>query len=215
MVDGVRLEGWVILPPAKRPPVVIYFGGNAEEMSAEAIYADHYSGHALALINYRGYGRSEGRPGEKALFSDALEIYDTLTRRDDLDPSRILLHGRSLGSGVAVYLAAQRPVHAVILTTPFDSVRALAKEAFPWLPVRLILRHPFDSLSRAPQLHAPLLCLVAEHDEVIPPYHAKRLFEAWAGPKTWREFAAGHNTISDNVDYWRAVSEFLRQTEVI
>ena len=186
MADGVRLEGWLVAPAAARPPVVIYFGGNAEEASRSVDDAPRYPGYALALVNYRGYGRSEGKPGEQALFSDALEVYDHLARRPDIDGSRIALHGRSLGSGVAVYLATQRPVRAIIVTTPFDSVRAIAEELFPWLPVGLILKHPFDSLSRAPNLKVPLLCLAAANDEVIPPHHARRLYEAWGGPKRWR-----------------------------
>lgn len=210
MHDGVRLEGWLILPPVERPPLLIYFGGNAEEASAWTGAADRYPGYALLLVNYRGYGRSEGKPGERELFGDAIEIYDGIRRRDDLDGQRIVLHGSSLGTGVAVYLAAQRPVQAVVLVAPYDSIRAIAQKAFPWLPVSRILRHPFDSLSRAPLIKAPLLCLVAAEDEVIPVAHSRRLFEAWGGSKAWREFPGEtHNTVAGSAAYWRAIADFL------
>jgi pimeloyl-ACP methyl ester carboxylesterase len=208
--DHVRLHGWLVkATPTQTPaPLLIYFGGNAEEVSWLASTAGEYAGWSLLLFNYRGYGMSEGRPGEAALFADALQIYDYAAKR--ADAGRIAVMGRSLGSGVAVYLASRRPVAGVILVSPYDSLASVAKGVYPYLPIRLMLKHRFDSLSRAPGVKAPLLCLVASDDRVIPRPHSERLYAAWGGAKHWREIRpAEHDSIAGEPDYWRAIAAFL------
>ena len=208
--DQVRLHGWLVkAAPTQIPaPLLIYFGGNAEEVSWLASTAGQYAGWSLLMLNYRGYGRSEGKPGEAELFADALQIYDYAAKR--ADASRVAVMGRSLGSGVAVYLAAQRPVAGVILVSPYDSVESVAKSIYPFLPIGLLLKHRFDSLSRAPAIKAPLLCLVASADRVIPRPHSERLYAAWGGPKQWREIRlADHDSLASEPDYWRAIAAFL------
>ncbi|OGA38217.1 MAG: hypothetical protein A3G26_11170 [Betaproteobacteria bacterium RIFCSPLOWO2_12_FULL_65_110] len=209
--DGVQLSGWLVRGVEERAPLLIYFGGNAEEVSWLIGVADRFAGHSLLLLNYRGYGGSGGRPGESALFADALLAYDYAIQRSDVDASRILAMGRSLGTGVAVHLAAHRQLAGVILVSPYDSVRALAQSIYPWLPVGLLLRHPFDSLSRAGRLAVPLLCVVAGHDSVIPPEHSRRLFDAWGGgDKRWVEVRdAGHDDVSGEPRYWDEIASFL------
>ncbi len=209
--DGLRLAGWFVTGGTGRAPLVIYFGGNAEDVSGLIGAADRFGGYSLMLLNYRGYGGSEGIPGESALFADALFAFDYAARRSDVDPRRVVAMGRSLGSGVAVHLAAHRPVAAVVLVSPYDSVRALAEAVYPWLPVRLLLKHPFDSLSRAVALRTPLLCLVAERDSVIPPAHSRRLFDAWgAAQKRWIELrGAGHDSVDADPRYWEEIALLL------
>jgi len=209
--DGVQLSGWFVRSSEESAPLLIYFGGNAEEVSWLVGMAERFAGHSLLLLNYRGYGGSGGRPGESALFADALLAYDYAKQRRDVDASRIVAMGRSLGSGVAVHLAAHRQLAGVILVSPYDSVRALAQSIYPWLPVGLLLKHPFDSMSRAGSLAAPLLCLVAENDNVIPPAHSRRLFDAWGGgDKRWIEVReAGHDDISGDLRYWDEIASFL------
>ena len=179
--DGVKLRGWLVKGAGKPAPLVVYFGGNAEEVSWLTGVADQFAGWSLLLVNFRGYGESEGKPGEKELLEDGLVIYDYAKRRTDLNSERIVAMGRSLGSGVAVHLAAHRPLQGVILVSPYDSIVEVAKRHYPFLPVSLMLRHRFDSLARAPQVKAPLLCLVAAEDRVIPAPHSRALFEAWSG----------------------------------
>ena len=208
--DRVRLHGWLVkATPAPSPaPLLIYFGGNAEEVSWLASTAGQYAGWSLLMLNYRGYGRSEGKPGEAELFADALQIYDYAARR--ADAGRVAVIGRSLGSGVAVYLAALRPVAGVILVSPYDSVESVAKGVYPFLPIGLMLKHRFDSLARAPGVKAPLLCLVAGDDRVIPRPHSERLYAAWGGKKQWREIpGTGHDDVAGEPDYWRAIADFL------
>lgn len=212
--DGTRLHGWFVAAAgvSGRAPLVIYFGGNAEEVSWMLSAAPRLPGRSWLLVNYRGYGRSAGRPGERELFEDALAVHAHAVSRSDVDPNAVVAMGRSLGSGVAVHLAAERPLAAVVLVTPFDSVAAVAESLYPFLPVRLMLRHKFDSLARAPGIHTPLLTLAAGRDRVIPPRHAARLHEAWAGPKHWRELAeADHNDIAGHADFWPAIEAFLTQ----
>jgi pimeloyl-ACP methyl ester carboxylesterase len=119
---------------------------------------------------------------------------------------------RSLGSGVAVHLAAERRLAGVVLVTPYDSLRAVAARHYPYAPVALLLKHPFDSLLRAPRILTPLLVLTAEHDRIVPPTHARVLFEHWRGAKTWRQIArADHNDLDADPDYWNAIAVFLAE----
>jgi hypothetical protein len=203
--DGVRLHAWHIKSKPDAP-LVIYFGGNAEEVSwmlDEIPRQD--TGAAWLLVDYRGYGGSGGAPSEKALESDAAAWYDRFAPTN----RRIVAFGRSLGSGVAVQLAAERKLDAVILIAPFDSMVEVGKRHYPFLPVSWLLKHRFDSLGVAPRLTAPLLCIVATHDEVIPAEHARHLYDAWAGPKTWIELVASHNSIDGHPDYWPSIRSFL------
>jgi pimeloyl-ACP methyl ester carboxylesterase len=203
--DGTRLHGWHFKSAAPAP-LVIYFGGNAEEVSwmLEAL-ARRETKSAWLLVDYRGYGASGGAPSEAALASDALVWYDFAAR----EAKHIYAFGRSLGSGVAVRMAAERRVDGVILVTPYDSLTAVAREHYPLLPVGLLLRHRFDSLALAPKMTPPLLCIAATGDRVVPIDHARRLYEAWAGAKRWLELAGGHNSIDDQPEYWPAIEAFL------
>jgi uncharacterized protein len=208
--DGVRVRGWLVPAGTPRAPVLIYYGGNAEEVSGQAQAHGWPADWSLALVNYRGYGASEGKPSERNLFADALLVYDTLARRPDVDASRIALVGRSLGTGVATYVAAERPVAGVILISPYASMTDLAQRLYPWLPIGLLLKHPFDSRARAPRIRAPLLVIVGGRDTIIAPAHSQRLFEAWGGPKRWIEIgAADHNDLTAFADFWPAITAFL------
>ncbi len=214
--DGTHLHAWHVKPRTAAPaPLVVYFGGNAEDVSwmLEAIgdpVRGATPGIGWLVVDYRGYGASGGEPSEAALFLDALAWFDRAEKFPDADARRIFAFGRSLGSGVAVDLAAQRPVAGVVLVTPYDSMAAVAKHHYPLLPIDSLLKHRFDSLSLAPSLHAPMLTLIAELDQVIPPVHAERLYDAWGGPKTKLILrGATHNTIEGHPGFWPAIERFL------
>ena len=210
--DGTELHGWLRHTAQETQPrgLVIYFGGNAEEVSGQMHDAPMLAPWSLAAVNYRGFGLSEGRPGEEALAADALAIHDWLAKRKDVDPDRIVVFGRSLGGGVAVQLAASRPLRAVVLVSPFDSLRSIARKQYPIFPVSLMLKHPFDSLAHAADIGAPLLAMAGERDGLIPPEYSRRLHDAWAGPKQWVLVPnADHNDIHAHPEYWPAIREFL------
>lgn len=213
--DGTRLVGVMVAPPVARPGLVIYFGGNAQEATSFAPSAmASYGERAALLVNYRGYGASEGRPGEASLASDGIELFDWARRRGDIDASRIALHGASLGTGVAVQVAAARPARCVVLTSPYASALDLAREIYPWLPVAWLLRHPFDSAARAPRLRMPALFLMGSGDTLIPPRHSQRLAALWGGPAERVTFEGfGHNDISLNPRYAATIREFLDRND--
>ncbi len=208
--DGTRLRGWIVRSAAVRAPAVIYFGGNAEEVSwtlADARWPPEWS---IVALNYRGYGASEGAPGERELMTDALAIYDAVARRDDIDAARIVVFGRSLGTAVATHVAAKRPVAGAVLVSPFDSLTAIGQKHYPWLPVSLLLRHRFDTVDDASQSRMPLLGIVAEADSIIPVNRSRALFDAWAGAKTWLSVPReDHNTLGASNVFWKGVAQFL------
>jgi len=191
-----------------KQPLVIYFGGNAEEVSHLAAYKNHFNPCMLALVNNRGFGRSSGLPSEQSMFSDALSIYDHLKKYPGIDSRYIIVTGRSMGTGVATYLSAKRPVAATILITPYESMAAVAREKYPFLPVSLLLKHPFSSETYAATVQTPVLALIARHDVVIPPPHAYTLLKHWKGESSFLEVNADHISILDDESAWKKIGEF-------
>jgi uncharacterized protein len=206
--DGTRLHAWYV-KASPGAPLVLYFGGNAEQVSWMVSEARQRAPDtAWLLVDYRGYGSSGGSPSEKALVADALLWFDEAGKK--FEPKKLFLFGRSLGSGVAVQLAAARVVDGVILVAPYDSMVEVGRFHYPFLPVRWLLKHRFESVNHAPGIAAPLLCLVAQNDEVIPVVRSKRLYDAWKGPKRWVELRnAGHNATDGAPEFWRAIRTFL------
>jgi len=210
--DNITLHGWLIKNRSETEPspLLIYFGGNAEEVSGLIKKSDLLSGWSLLLVNYRGYGLSEGSPSQKALFDDAVWLYDTLTQRADIDTNNVVAFGRSLGTGVAVHLAAQRHLKGVILVSPYDSIRSVAQRVYFYVPVSLLLKHPFDSLALAPSIKVPMLVLIAEHDKIIPHSHSYTLIDAWGGVTEQHQIPnSNHDNIVIGQGYWENITAFL------
>jgi len=205
--DGTRLHAWHARGKSGST-LVMYFGGNAEEVSWMLDDAARRTPEVgWLLVDYRGYGSSGGSPSEAALVGDAIQWYDNVSK----NYKSVYVFGRSLGSGVAVQLAAQRPTAGVILVSPFDSLVEVGKRHYPFLPVNWMLKHRFDSVALAPKISAPLLCIVATDDEIIPVEHAKRLYDAWAGEKRWVGLeGAGHNSTDNAANYWTSILAFLK-----
>ena len=213
--EGITLHGWFVNHLEEDTvPLIIYFGGNNQEVSEMLEMAYRFENWALLALNYRGYGLSEGQPGQDEIFRDAVFVYDAFTGQEDVDPERIVVMGWSLGSGPAVYLSKHREIAGTILVSPFDSLTRTASKTIPLLPMSLILRHPFDSLSRAAHIDVPALALVASEDRLIRPSQSRRLMASWGGP--WQlEVIEGraHNDIFFCQDYWKHINAFLEGFE--
>lgn len=174
MVDGKRVL--VAHRPHPGPRALIYFGGNAEDVSITRSELSALLPHtALYLLHYRGYGGSEGSPSETALRADAQALYAFVARRH----SQVSVAGRSLGSAPAVHLAATQPVQRLVLLVPFDSLVAVARDAMPWLPVSLLLRDRWDAAAEAPLVRASTTIVAAAFDDVVPSVHARVLHAAF------------------------------------
>mgnify|MGYP000539588710 CR=1 FL=1 len=204
--DGLSLKVWRTIE--KSDKALIYFGGNNEEVSANIRkYRELFPDHTVYLHNYRGYGGSEGKPTEEGLFADALALYDHLAARH----GSIDVIGRSLGTGVAVFLASQREVQNLALVTPYDSITSVAVDQYPFLPVRRLLKDRFDSLARATMLTANTLLLIAENDELIPVELSHKLAEALNPEHTRVITISGvdHNSICESRTYDHELYSFF------
>jgi pimeloyl-ACP methyl ester carboxylesterase len=191
--------------PASGPEAVIYFGGNAEDVSLDlSDFSSAFPNDAIYLLHYRGYGGSAGKPSEKALFADALMLFDEVHAQHP----NIVLVGRSLGTGIAVKTASERPITRLVLITPYDSLTDAAAQAYPWLPVRLLIRDKYDSWKYAPQVTAPTRIIAAGNDEIIPRSSTERLRTRFKpGIATYVVIpGVGHNTISHSADYLRQIA---------
>lgn len=209
--DGTQLRGWFHRHPDPDAPLLIYYGGNSEEISWN-IEALEQLECSWLLINYRGYGQSSGKPSETLLKEDALWLLDQIHQTQQIELHKIILMGRSLGSGIASYVASRRPVAAVVLVTPYDSFPALARANYPRVPLTWLMKHRFETDLIAPLISQPMLNLIAGRDLVVPPAHSHRLASLWQGPVTIREFPeADHINITRSPDYWSSIKLFIEQ----
>lgn len=199
----LQVDGGQVLVTARPhigPNALLYFGGNAEDVSYSLpSLSNAFPDHAVYLLHYRGYGGSSGKPSEAALFADALALFDRIRT----DHQNIVVVGRSLGSAVALYLASLRPVARLVLVTPFDSMQDLAARQFPYFPVRWLMLDRFESWKYATQVTAPTLVVAAEHDEFIPRSSTELLTTRFRGGVAALKVVAGtrHNTISESPEY--------------
>jgi pimeloyl-ACP methyl ester carboxylesterase len=173
--DGV-LHGVLVPASAGRTPLVLGFPGNAWNAQDFAVFLHERLPSAdVVAFHYRGYPPSDGHPSERALTRDAIAIVDHLRERFADRP--LVLVGVSLGSGVAAAVMAEREVAGAVLVTPFDSIRAIARERYRWVPVDLLLRHPFDSAARLAGVDRPVVVISAGRDELVPPARTRALVE--------------------------------------
>jgi hypothetical protein len=206
--QGERIKVWTVARPGGR--ALLYFGGNAEDVAGNVeLFAEAFPDRSLYLVNYRGYGGSSGRPSEEGLVADALAVFDLVQARH----ADVAVMGRSLGSGVAVQLAAERPVERLVLVTAFDSLVDVARAYFRWLPVGLLMRDRYDSARRASQVSAPVLVVIAGDDEIIPRKRSDAIASAFA-PGQARVVVVpgvGHNTLDLSPKYLMSVRTFLSE----
>ena len=206
-LDGATVQVWLL--NAGKEDAIVYFGGNAESVHYNiGDFSEFFPDKTVYLVNYRGYGASTGRPSEAALTADALAIFDHASQAHE----NISVIGRSLGSGVAIFLAATRPAQRLVLITPWDSMVNIARSAYPIFPVSVLLKDRYDSLSQASKISMPTMLLIAERDEIIPMRSSLNLAEALDASLTTVTIIddARHNTIQNYSQYSTALAEFLR-----
>ncbi len=202
--NGIQLHGWLINP--QKDSLIIYYGGNGEEVSHTVDPFRRFKDYAVLLMNYRGYGESQGSPSEKHLVGDALALFDEMKG----SYKTIILFGRSLGTGIAVQVASKRTVHSLVLVTPYDSIVALGKSLYPFAPVSLLAKDRYDSVEACRGVTSRALFLLAEMDEVIPNRHGINLADQWEGDHQVITIAGSmHNTIDNFPDYWNSIDKFL------
>jgi fermentation-respiration switch protein FrsA (DUF1100 family) len=193
--DGLALGAWYRPPDDSRAPVIVHFHGNAGHIGDRAPLMRPYldAGFGVLLAEYRGYGGNPGRPTEAGLYADARAALDFVMGRG-IAAERIVLYGESLGTGVAVRMAAETPVGALVLEAPFTSAVDVGASAYPFVPVRLLMLDRFESVRRIGGIAAPVLVLHGERDATVPVAHGRRLLAAASEPKEGRFYAAAGHT---------------------
>ena len=212
--DDVRLNGWFI-PAGEDAEVMLWFHGNAGNIShrVENLLLFHdLLGLSVFILDYREYGRSEGSISEEGTYRDAEAALDHLRSRTGRKADQMIYFGRSLGAAVAVELARKAPPRALILESPMTSIRDMAREVFPFLPVGWLIRTEYDSLSKIASIHSQLLILHGDRDDIVPIDQGRRLFEAANRPKEFYVIpGASHNDTYrvGGLPYWETWKKFL------
>jgi esterase/lipase len=165
----VLLEGIHKTIETENSPLIIYFGGNADDATRIVL---HIKGYEIVAFNYRGYVNSGGKPSQKAIFSDALKIFDKYGKDRD-----VIVIGRSLGTGVATYVASKRDIKGLILVTPYDSIVSIAKKMYPYFPIEMLSKHKFESVKYMQNVDEKVGLIEVQNDETIPKYHFDKLKE--------------------------------------
>jgi hypothetical protein len=195
-------------------PAVIFAHGNAELIEHQEPIINGYRrlGLSVLLPEYRGYGRSAGKPSQRAVTDDYTAAYDLLVRRKEVDASRVIFHGRSIGSGVVCALAEHRKPAGLILTSPMTSVRAMA---WNYLIPGFLVPDPFDNDRVLAELNVPVLIQHGTHDEVIPLDHGRKLAAIAPGAR-WTEYGCGHNDFPvGSSRFWKDIAEYLNQRGIL
>lgn len=208
VVNGLHLRGVRVLAHEGNM-VLLYFGGNAEPVVYNALPMLRLASATTYLIDYRGYGDSDGSPSERALRDDALAHFDWI--RTQHPQSRFVLVGRSMGSAMALHVASRREIDGIILISPFTSLRDVAKFHLPWLPVGPLMKHPFDTLADARRVEVDTLVIAAENDTVVPRRFTDALVrELPTGADVQIIPGADHNDLMAAPQHWELIHEYLR-----
>jgi fermentation-respiration switch protein FrsA (DUF1100 family) len=214
--DEVGIHGWFI--PGRRRAVVLFFHGNGGNIShrIEKTRLLFYPEISSMMIDYHGYGRSHGTPSEKTCYLDALTSWEYLVLQRHFEPNQIILFGESLGGAVAVDLATRKEVGAIILESTFPNIGVVANRFFPGLSV--FLKRKFDSLSKIPRVHVPLLQLHGDEDDLVPYEVGRRLYDAANEPKEFYTIKGAHHNDTYEIGgqaYLQAIHQFIDRTVTV
>ncbi len=211
--DGTALHGWFV--PAGNPArgTVLFLHGNAGNIShrLDSLQMFHRLGYNTLIIDYRGYGKSAGKPDEQGTYRDAAAAWNYLTQTRNISPARIVLFGESLGGAIAAWLASRQAPAALVIASGFTSVPDLAADLYPLLPVRWLSRFSYDTRAFLQASSVPVFIAHSPGDDIIPFRHGRALYEAALGPKRFLELAGGHNTgfIFMRETWVQALGEFM------
>ena len=191
---GTTVHGWY-LPGRDDARTLLFLHGNAGNIShrLDSLRLFNELGLNVLIIDYSGFGQSSGKPGEQQTYEDARRAWHYLTDARGVAPRRIVIFGRSLGGGVATWLATQAQPGGLILESSFTSVPALASKYYPIFPVRWLARIRYDNASRLPKVNCPVLIAHSRDDEIVPIAHSRALFALAGGSKSFLEMRGGHN----------------------
>ncbi len=213
--DGVKLNGWLVKNPSAKC-TLLFFHGNAGNIGDRLLKLRffHDLGVNTFIMDYRGYGRSQGTPTEEGLYKDGRAAYDYLAGRQDLKNTTVVLYGGSLGGAVAIDLARHRTVHGLIIDSTFPSAPAMSQIIYPMIPT-FFLSVKFDSQSKVKLLTMPKLFMHSVEDRTVPIRLGKQLFEAAPGPKKFVELTGGHNDahIDCKEKFLGAIKDFLKRND--
>lgn len=212
--DGERLDAWFV-PAPQSDAVALILHGNAGNMTQrmDTIAMFHRMGYGVLIFDYRGYGRSTGRPSEEGLYEDAQAAWQYLTRERGIAPGQIVLFGESLGGAVAAWLAARERPGALVLSSVFTSAPEVAADLYPWLPTRWLVRLRYDTRAALARIRCPVLVAHSPEDEIIPFRHGRLLYDAAPEPKAFLRLAGGHNEgfLFMRTAWADALADFLRR----
>jgi len=210
--NNIRLHGWFI-PRQGAKLTLLFFHGNGGNIShrGESIQIFHRLGLNVFIIDYRGYGKSQGIPSEQGLYEDADAAWRYLTQTKNIEPKNIIIFGRSLGGAIATRLASQVPAGKLILESTFSSSKDIAKSIFPLLSYIVYVRFEFNSEERIKNITYPVLVIHSPDDEIIPFKLGEKIFLAANEPKTFFRIKGGHNSgfYLSQPQYEQAISRFL------
>ena len=193
--DGVRLHGWFLPAEERARGVLLFFHGNAGNIShrLDSLKIFHDLGLSVLIFDYRGYGQSEGKVSEAGTYRDAEAAWRHLTEARRVPEDKIVLFGRSLGAAVAAHLATRQSPKALIMESSFTSVPDLAAKYYRIFPVHWLARFRYDARADLGAIACPVLIVHSRDDEIIPASHGRALFEAAQEPKAFLELSGGHN----------------------
>ena len=200
----------ILAANTNKSKVIIYFGGNAENVNYSiSDYINNFSEYAIYMMNYRGFNGSGGSPNEKNLIADANKLFDLIEK----NYTEIIVIGRSLGSGIAIQLAAQKQIDKLVLITPFRSLLDIAKRQYWFFPVNILLKDKYLSYQFAPKIKAKTLILIAGEDEIIPPENSIKLVNYFSNSLPEYKIFKGenHNSLSNNIQFYPTMQNFINQ----